>query len=159
MTSTHPDRATGGARRWTAVYWALSAGPEVLRLMALAEAEVLGHCHCFVEVAGQGIRCMRIACERDRTAAFLAPPLRDPWPQRATDVQLQRPAAASKVAHHQPEHILKDPWVERTFLLSRPIAHRVIDVRQHFVHVRAGDHSPGLCQILPDHPFRRPLPI
>ena len=33
---------------------ALSAGPEVLWLAALAEAEVLGHCHCFVEVAGQG---------------------------------------------------------------------------------------------------------
>ena len=31
---------------------ALSAGPEVLWVTALAEAEVLGHCHCFVEVAG-----------------------------------------------------------------------------------------------------------
>ena len=38
---------------------------------------------------------------------------------RATDVQLQRPAAASKVAHHLPEHILKDPWVEQAFMLGR----------------------------------------
>jgi hypothetical protein len=48
---------------------ALSAGPEVLWVMALAEAEVLGHCHCFVEVAGQGVCGVRIARERDRAAA------------------------------------------------------------------------------------------
>ena len=40
-------------RQWT-LDRALSAGPEVLWVAALAEAEVLGHCHCFVEVAGQG---------------------------------------------------------------------------------------------------------
>jgi hypothetical protein len=52
---------------------------------------------------------MRIAGDCDRTAAFLAPQLSDPWPQRATDVQLQRPAAASKVGDWS---VVSTAWME-----------------------------------------------
>ena len=68
---TIPQRTSTGA---------LSADPEVFWVTALAEAEVLGHRHCFVEVAGQRVGGVCIASEGDRTAAFLAPPLWDPWP-------------------------------------------------------------------------------
>jgi hypothetical protein len=51
---------------------------------------------------------MRIA---DRTAAFLAPQLSDPWLQRAIDVQLQCPAAAaaSKVGDWS---VVSTAWME-----------------------------------------------
>jgi len=43
------------------------------------EAEVLGHGHGFVEVACEPVGGVRVAGDRDRLAAFFAPPLRDPW--------------------------------------------------------------------------------
>jgi hypothetical protein len=58
---------------------------------------VLGHCHCFVEVAGQGVRRVRIAGECGSHGRLPRSTTADPWPQRATDVQLQRPAAAGHV--------------------------------------------------------------
>jgi hypothetical protein len=50
-------------------------------------------------------------------------------PVWAIDVQLQRPAAASNVAHR--ERVLKHPWVERTFALSRPVSDCAFDVSEH----------------------------
>ena len=64
-----------------------------------AEAEVLGHGHRLVKVACQPVGAVRIAAERDRAAAFLDPPLRDPRSDRAAGVDLERSTAAGGRPH------------------------------------------------------------
>ena len=85
----------------------------------MAEAEALGHCHCFVEVAGHAsLECASLA----NAIAWLPSSLHHcgiHGRRLVIDVSLQRPAAASKVACYLPEDILKYLWVEQAFMLSR----------------------------------------
>jgi hypothetical protein len=94
------------------------------------EAEVLGHGHGFVEVAGEPVGGMGVAAERDRAAAFFGPLLGNPWPDRAADVELECSAAAGDRPHRVAELVFEPFRVKRPFPVFRPVPDRVLDVAE-----------------------------
>src|SRR5260370_35671666 len=108
----------------------LGPGPGIKCAVGGAETAGQGHGGSGKEAAGESVRFVGVASERDCYSALVAPPPDDLRAERRFGVDFQRPAAARKHAQGVTEFLLERCGVESPGC-SWPVAHRVIDVSEH----------------------------
>src|SRR6266571_2398173 len=98
------------------------------------------------EAPGDGRGPMGVAAEDHRVAARLVPPPHDHGRERHHGVDLQGPAGPGQRGQHGPVLVLEHGRIERVGPL-RPVAQRIVDVREHRERRGRFDQPERLAQV------------
>jgi len=118
--------------------------------MSRTEAAGFGHSCGVLESAGESLRFMGVAAERDRRSALVAPPTGDFRAEWHSGVDFQYPTAVRKHAQGMTELILERSGIEGPG--GRwPVPEWVIDVSEHGERIGAFDEAGYLGEVIPDN--------